>query len=59
MYITVLNFEDGRVYQHHKVSFSLSEELTSEDYEAYLDRKGYKLNSIEWMIHKDGEIIKR
>jgi len=53
MYITVLNFVDGRVYQHSVGSGC----LTDEDYEAFLDREGYKLNSIEWMLHKDSEII--
>lgn len=53
MYITVLNFVDGRVYQHSVGSGG----LTNEDYEAFLDREGYKLNSIEWMLHKESEII--
>ena len=53
MYITVLNFVDGKVYQHSGVIG----DLTDEDYEAFLDREGYKLNSIEWMLHKDGGII--
>ena len=53
MYITVLDFTDGRVYQHSVGSGS----LTDEDYEGFLDREGYKLNSIEWMLHKDSEII--
>jgi len=55
MYITVLNFVDGRVYQHNVGSH----EHAGEDYEAFLDCEGYKLNSIEWMLHKDSEIIKR
>ena len=54
MYITVLNFVDGRVYQHSVGSGS----LTDEDYEGFLDREGYKLNSIEWMLHENPEIIK-
>lgn len=53
MYITVLNFVDARVYQHDVGSG----ELTSEDYEAFLDREGYKLNSIEWMLHEDPRVI--
>jgi hypothetical protein len=53
MYITVLNYVDGRVYRHNVGSGS----LTDEDYEAFLDREGYKLNSIEWMLHSDPEVI--
>jgi hypothetical protein len=54
MYITVLNFVDGRVYQHSVEPGS----ITDEDYETFLDHEGYKLNSIEWMLHEDNEIIK-
>jgi hypothetical protein len=53
MYITVLNFEDGRVYQHNVGAH----EHASEDYEAFLDREGYELSNIEWMVHKNSEII--
>ena len=53
MYITVLNFEDGRVHQHYVGEH----EHTSEDYETFLTLGGYKLNSIEWMVHKDSEVI--
>ncbi len=53
MYITVLNFEDGRVYQHNVGAL----EHTGEDYEAFLDREGYELSNIEWMVHKNSEII--
>jgi CRISPR/Cas system-associated endonuclease Cas3-HD len=53
MYITVLNFVDGKVYRHDVGSGMLQ----SEDYEAFLDREGYKLNSIEWMLHDDPEVI--
>ena len=53
MYITVLNFEDGRVYQHNVGAY----EHAGEDYEAFLDREGYELSNIEWMVHKDSEII--
>ena len=53
MYITVLNFVDGKVYQYYVGEGMLS----TEDYEAWLDQKGHKLNSIEWMLHKDSGII--
>ena len=52
-YITVLDFTDGKVYQY-EVGAGI---LSNEDYEAWLDQKGHKLNSIEWMLHKGSEII--
>ena len=53
MYITVLDHTDAKVYQYEVGAGMLS----TEDYEAWLDQKGHKLNSIEWMLHEDGGII--
>ena len=56
-YITVLDFESGRVYQYHisKVTPFLLGETTYED---YLIDKGHNLNEVEYMIHSNNEIIK-
>ena len=49
-YITVLDFENGRVYQY--------EAPENKEYEEYLDGLGHNLNNCEWMIHQNPEIIK-
>ena len=53
MYITVLDFTAGRVLQYRAGSGALS----SEDYEAFLEKKGHSLGNIEWMLHDDPEVI--
>jgi len=52
-YITVLDFEAGRVFQ-----YELPEKKPFEDigYENYLT-KGHNLKNCEWMVHKDPQII--
>jgi len=47
-YITVLDFEAGRVYQY---------EAIPHDYEEYLSGLGHNLANCEWMIHENPEII--
>ena len=51
-YITVLDFESGRVFQYEATQPYL------QDYEKYLIDKGHNLNNIEWMVHSNNEIIK-
>ena len=51
-YITVLDFESGRVFQYEAIQPYL------QDYEKYLIDKGHNLNNIEWMAHNNKEIIK-
>ena len=51
-YITVLDFEVGKVFQY-KIS-----DYDYYDYEKLLSDYGHRLNSIEWMIHDTNEIIK-
>ena len=49
-YITVLDFEAGRVFQY---------ELNSkwyEEHEEYLTIQGHNLQNCEWMVHKNPEI---
>ena len=51
-YITVLDFESGRVYQYEAIQPYL------QDYEEYLIRLGHNLNKCEWMVHSNNNIIK-
>jgi hypothetical protein len=51
MYITVLDFTDGKVYQHE------AEPEAFEDYETWLDQKGHNVNNIQWMLHEDSGVI--
>jgi hypothetical protein len=43
-YITVLDFEAGRVFQY-------------EVHEEYLTDKGHNLSNCEWMVHLDPQVI--
>jgi hypothetical protein len=52
-YITVLDFEVGRVFQY-KVK-----ELDFSDYEQIITDNGHRLNNCEWMVHEDGDIINK
>jgi len=53
-YITVLDFEVGKVFQ-----YELPERKPFEDigYEKFITDKGHRLNNIEWMVHDSNEII--
>ena len=56
-YITVLDFEVGKVFQY-KSPTVLNELVTQhEDYEHYLSDKGHNLSNCEWMVHDSNEII--
>ena len=48
-YLTVLDFEVGRVFQYKVGSHG--------DYERFIIDKGHKLNNCEWMIHEIAGII--
>ena len=55
MYITVLDFQEGRVYQYSTPYHSkLDEAGVIED---FLLEKGHRLSNCEWMSHADGETI--
>jgi hypothetical protein len=59
-YITVLDFEMGRVFQYN-VGFQVNKlgwNLDSESCEDYLTNKGHNLQNCEWMVHKVAGIIK-
>jgi|TARA_R110002020_G_scaffold429604_2_gene639234 hypothetical protein len=53
-YITVLDFEAGKVFQ-----YELPERKPFEDigYENYLTNEGHNLKNCEWMVHKNPEIV--
>ena len=51
IYITVLDFEVGKVFQYEAVQPYL------QDYEEYLTDKGHNLANCEWMVHSNNKII--
>ena len=54
-YITVLDFEAGRVFQYEVTE---QDEFNAENYyEICITQKGHRLSNCEWMIHEDNEII--
>jgi len=58
-YITVLDFEAGRVFQYD-VGFQVNKlgwNPDNESCENYLINKGHNLKNCQWMVHKDGKII--
>tara|TARA_R100000008_G_C3456979_1_gene102224 strand:+ start:326 stop:529 length:204 start_codon:yes stop_codon:yes gene_type:complete len=59
MYITVLDFEVGKVFQYD-IGFQVNKlgwNPDSESCEDYMVNKGHNLANCEWMVHEDGEII--
>ena len=59
-YITILDFEVGRVYQYNIKSepgkFN-DWNPDSESIEDFLSSVGHRLKNCEWMVHSDPEII--
>lgn len=54
-YITVLDFEAGRVFQY-KLNY-IGPELESEYFEEYLTNRGHNLSNCEWMQHKNPRVV--
>lgn len=50
--LTVLDFEDGQVYQYQNLS---DEQI--EDAEIFIMRQGHSLKSCEYMTHADPDIL--
>ena len=50
-YITVLDFEVGKVFQYKTSNYN------SDDYEQIITDSGHNLDNCEWMIHKDSRIV--
>ena len=53
--LTVLDFEDGRVYQY---DIETDKELDVEDFESIICDQGHRLDDCEWMTHSDDTITK-
>ena len=53
-YITVLDFEVGRVFQY---KIEVTREFDGEFCEIYVINKGHNLSNCEWMVHDSNEII--
>ena len=53
--LTVLDFEDGRVYQYN---IETDKELQAEDFEDIMVDQGHKIEDCEWMSHSDEVIFK-
>ena len=53
-YITVLDFEVGKVFQYNIEEWCID----AESCEDFISNKGHRLSNCEWMVHEDNEIIK-
>ena len=53
--LTVLDFEDGLVYQY---IIDTDKELQTEDFEKIMLDQGHRIDDCEWMSHSDGSINK-
>ena len=64
MYITVLDFTEGRVHQYNVDVYDTHPNGNRADWpdaeaiENFLIGEGHRLTDCEWMSHSDGEIIK-
>ena len=62
-YITVLDFETGRVYQYKTMGEgTLDVKGWNPDFESiedFLSSVGHNLKYCEWMVHEDGQVIKK
>ena len=54
-YITVLDFETGRVCQYNISKLGWNPD--NESCEDYLTRKGHRLKDCEWMVHENPQIV--
>ena len=53
--LTVLDFNDGRVYQYDITTYK---KVDTDDFEDLIVEQGHKLDDCEWMTHSDETIIK-
>ena len=51
--LTVLDFEDGLVYQY---DIETDKELQTEDFEKIIIDQGHRIDDCEWMSHSDGRV---
>lgn len=54
--LTVLDFEDGLVYQYHIETDN--EMMQTEDFEKIMIHQGHIIDNCEWMSHSDDTINK-
>jgi len=52
--LTVLDFEDGLVYQY--IIDTDKEMMEAEDFEKIMLDQGHRIDDCEWMSHSDGRI---
>ena len=51
--LTILDFEDGLVYQY---IIDTDKELQTDDFEKIMLDQGHRIDDCEWMSHSDGRI---
>jgi hypothetical protein len=56
-YITVLDFETGKVFQYETMGEGWNPDY--ESIEEFLTSVGHNLANCEWMVHEDGQVIHR
>ena len=56
--LTVLDFEDGLVYQYDIHQAFDMKDLQVEDFEKIIIEQGHRLKNCEWMSHSDDTINK-
>ena len=56
-YITVLDFEEGRVYQYELEGELKEDEYGFCPYEMFMDNKGHRVGNCQWMVHDIGELV--
>ena len=55
LYITVLDFEEGRVYQYESPSYLIGDPW--EQNENFITKMGHNLTNCEWMEHSNPIVI--
>lgn len=53
-YITILDFEAGRVFQY---DMKAGDYVRNKDVEEFLTNKGHNLSNCEWMQHENPQVI--
>lgn len=56
-YITVLDFEVGKVFQYETMGEGWNPDF--ESIEDFLTSVGHNLSNCEWMVHEYGQVIHR
>jgi len=55
-YITVLDFEIGKVFQYGWPGITDKHQTVGERCKEYLSGLGHNLSNCEWMVHKNPEV---